>query len=231
MQDTSQPEWSSAEASPTSGQTTCEAPCSSTPSRDSAPGRMPSGSQAGQMVLPFGPGPVRASHSAPPASDAGPQTPATSGPSGSGSSASAALQSCLENRLRALTAGRGSTLYRLAWKHWDMPSGRRICALRGSARRTSDSGCGSWAKPTTRDHKDGAADGTAPTNALLGRQAWLTKAHGQTPSGSTAETGSGGRLNPAHSRWLMGLPAEWDDCAPTATRSSRKSRRPSYGLR
>ena len=111
-----------------------------------------------------------------------------------------------------------------------------------------------WPTPTTRDHKDGTFQPHVAENCLLGRQVWQVgwntpratdgshggpnQANGALSadavltsgiplSGSPAETPNSGRLNPAFSRWLMGYPPEWDDCAVTAMPSSRRSPRPS----
>ena len=356
-----------------------------TSSLASASGPAPCDSPAGQTTDPSGPALAPASPLAPQASEADLTTSATSGPSCSVLSASAALQSSLASRLQARMALSGSTLYKLTWKERATPAQRQICARRASAHRTSDSGSTGWATPratdpkcgstytencegkdlpkdatlagwptpntmtggrtsrggdrigeplmagaaqlcgwptpreadgeknvrtldgslreierkgspqdlsmaavltgwtttTTRDWKDTAGDIKPRSDTgrerldQLPRQAnlagWRTptcqspnslRGNGQDPekrlaqghavnltdevnwlknnpqparltvtgemlTGSTAGMESGGQLNPAHSRWLMGLPPEWDACAPTVTPSSRKSRKPS----
>ncbi len=91
----------------------------------------------------------------------------------------------------------------------------------------------SWATPTARD---GTSEHGSlammkrrtdrPQGKPLSKQALLTDS-GKTPTGSTARTENTGQLNPAHSRWLMGLPPEWDACAVTAMASVRLRRKPS----
>jgi hypothetical protein len=56
----------------------------------------------------------------------------------------------------------GSTLFTLTWNDAVTPSGRRICALRASARRTSGSGCTSWPTPTLPTVAGRAKWATAP---------------------------------------------------------------------
>ena len=330
---------------------------------------MPSVALGGLTIVQFGQALAPANLSATQASALGLLMSGICGPTGSNSSSSAALQTSLENRLRARTAWAGSTLFTLTWKRRATPSGLQICALRASARRTSDSVCSlplnPWPTPNARDFKCGPTEtyaersgttkgdslsnlvtavcsgwrssnvvdaqlgtrkgegqvqlchqavlaswstpraedaessgmrwgrGVADTltaQASLGSWAtpkasdgrgeayepdpdcrrvemrkqvslagWPTPmagtpaqngnseagnndssrrtvdlctvpqgparltATGQLLTGSSAETASGGQLNPGHSRWLMGLPSVWDACGVTAMQSLRKS--------
>ena len=90
-------------------------------------------------------------------------------------------------------------------------------------------GLAAWATPVTGSNRKSAramapfAEGGESSPPGLEQQAEMI-IPGPTSSGSHAATGARGQLNPAFSRWLMGYPAAWDDCAPTGTRSSRKPR-------
>lgn len=96
--------------------------------------------------------------------------------------------------------------------------------------------CSGWPTPQASDGTGGGqakrATNPARSNdlndfAMLAPGPARFTASGEMLTGSDARMESGGQLNPAHSRWLMGYPAAWDDCAPTVTRSSRSKRQSS----
>lgn len=80
-----------------------------------------------------------------------------------------------------------------------------------------------WVTPTTRDWKD-TSGMTAQREGKerldqLPRQAYTAgplrlTVFGEMRTGSFVEMGNGVQLNPAHSRWLMGLPRAWDVSSP-----------------
>ena len=205
---------------------------SATSSRGSESGATPSGLPDGRMTGPSGLGLVLASLSPRQAKERGLMTSGTYGQHSTTLSRSADLSRSLANRLAERAEEFGSTLYRLTWKQVATPSGRLISRLAASVRRTSETGCGGWPTPTAQDHSRGVKpprphDTGIPLSQRVAQidmdgPARLTVT-GEMLTGSGAGTESGGQLDPAHPRWLMALPPEWDDCAVMAMRSMRKS--------
>jgi hypothetical protein len=102
-------------------------------------------------------------------------------------------------------------------------SSRKTVALAGwPTPNASDGSGGGQAKralPGGKKHSQQLADHVKLTDH--DGPARLT-ASGEMLTGSSAAMESGGQLAPSHSRWLMGLPRAWDECAPKSSARSRK---------
>lgn len=155
----------------------------------SASGRMPFDAPAGQMTDLFGPVPAPANLSPRQAKELRLMTSGTSGLPGTGSSKSAALQRSLVSRLQARTQSLGSTLFRLTWKPWALPSGRSLSRLRASVLRTSVTEHTSWPTPQARDHKGASSAGNDLTHNARPLNEVAVLAGWPTPTSSLADKG------------------------------------------
>jgi len=199
-----------------------EATLSTTSLPESASGHLPCDGQDGQTIGQLLPAHALASLSARRAKELGLLMSGTYGPPSFTLFTHSSLSGSMVSRLRALTDLVGSTLYNLTWRARATPSGQLIYALRASALRTLDSDCFGWPTPTTRDHKD-TGDMSRSMVRKDGKHRLDTL--GRVVFGFKTQAGKIAPLNPALSRWLMGIPAEWDDCAPMETRSALMRRK------
>lgn len=103
---------------------------------------------------------------------------------------------------------------------------QKVIARRLAGRQSNlqDFAClAGWPTPAARDHKGGYLGGrmrngklstdTLDVVAQIAGPLRLT-VFGEMRTGSFVEMGNGVQLNPAHSRWLQGLPKAWDTASP-----------------
>lgn len=112
------------------------------------------------------------------------------------------------------------------------PTGVRADGSKATVSLPQVASFAAWPTHAARDWKDGRSNLHGQNSRPLNEVAMLTgptrlTVSGEMLTGLDAGMESGGQLNPAHSRWLMGLPPVWDDCAAMATQSVPSKRKPS----
>jgi len=147
-------------------------------------GPSPSSAPGGQQIDLFGAVPAPASPFPAPAKAKAKRTTDTSGQSSPASSASVALQSCLESRLVPRLGMAGSMEYSQTWKQRVTPAGRLYMEHTARARRTSDSdftgapATTPWPTPAARDWRDGRSNqhglNARPLNEVATLAPWPT---------------------------------------------------------
>lgn len=177
----------------------------------SAGGQSHCGLPGGPMTDLFGQVLVPASPLAAPASWEGSLTHGTFGRLGLGSSASDALQSSLESRLRARL--NGSDLFEVIWKPWITPWGQCRSRPRVRARKSLAIGFGLWPRP--RSKMTGApsikrAQDKNPNLEVVFSRVMI--------AAGKSEFLDGSYLTPAFLCWLMRYPLAWINTAPSETR-------------
>ena len=139
------------------------------------------------MIDKFGREAVLASLSPRRVKEAGLLTSGTFGPTGTISSASANLQSCLESRLRPLLNGSG--LCEVIWKPWTTPWGAVLSKPRARVRTTFETDTGLWVSPHSSSSSSSSSSTGPGTQGRQGGPNIQTQAFWSTIRASDGEKG------------------------------------------